>query len=371
MTKSTSKPVSRLEAHLARGAAEWPPDLVGPRSMSRLRRAAGGFPQELEGLFAECHLSSPERTDLVARIVAHDRFRLRDGGSCPEAFLPFVRRWCDPEHVAFQLPAIDLEWDDDSGQPFLCPYFEPDLIRGHRAIEARRRARAALGQERLALANGPEVLRALDPSIPEAWLERLTECIHALPEYGALIPGWSQQRRPGGAARPALRVIIALPRHALPSYLERLRWGGELSRATASMSWLRPSSPWIGFDADIGEDGLGPRLGFYQEHQCVRSDDPDLSLVLGRSEIERLCDPARLRGLRDWVARQPRQPDLGQGRSLSLKLVIGASPEPVVKAYVSTFDVPVAMRRSESAVRERAPDGVHGVFDSVLEESGG
>lgn len=355
-----SETVSRLETHLTRGAEEWPHSLVGPLSMSRLRRAALGFPKELAGLFAECHLSSPERTDLVARVVARDRFRLRDGGSCPEAFLPFVRLWCDAGHVAFQLPAIDIEWDEDSGQPFLCPYFEPDLIRGHRAIEARRRARAALGQERLALANGPAVLRALDPSIPEAWLERLAECIQALPEYGALIPGWSQLRRPGRAARPALRVIIALPRHALPSYLERLRWGGELSLAAASMSWLRPSSPWIGFDADIGHDGLGPRLGFYQEHQCVRSDDPDLAQLLARPEVERLCQPARLHGLRDWVARQPRQPDLGQGRSLSLKVVIGASPEPVVKAYVSTFDVPVAMRRSESAVLE-----------SAIEQSGG
>lgn len=346
---------SRLETHLERGAAEWPQALVGPSSMAKMRRAAEAFfPREVAGLFAECHLSSPERTDLVARVVAADRSRLRDGGSCPEEFLPLVRLWCDAGHVAFQLPAIDIEWDEDSGQPFACPYFEPDLIRGHRAIEARRRARAALGQERLALANGPSLLRALDPSIPEAWLERLAECIHALPEYGVLIPGWSQLNRPGDAARPALRVIIALPREALPSYLERLRWGGELSRATASMGLLRPSSPWIGFDADIGGAGLGLRLGFYQEHQCVRSDDADLTAVLERDEIDRLCEPERLRGLRDWVARQPRQPDLGQGRSLSLKLVIGAAPEPVVKAYVSTFDVPVAMRRSESAVLESA-----------------
>jgi hypothetical protein len=274
---------------------------------------------------------------------------LRDGGHCPSSFLPFVRLWCDAEHPAFHLPAIDIEWDDESAQPFLCPYFEPDLLRGHRAIEARRRQHAALGQECLALARGPAVLRALDPGIPEVWLARLAECVHALPGYGVLIPGWSQRTRPGGAARPALRAIIALPRHAVPSYLERSRWGGDVSEALAWMNLLRPSSPWIGFDVDVGDAGLGSRLGFYQEHPCVRSNDSDIADVLARPAIASLCDPSRLRGLSEWVARQPAQPDSGQGRSLSLKLVIGASARPVLKAYVSTFDVPVAMRASESA----------------------
>lgn len=340
-----------LGSHLDLGAAEWPRELVGPRSLSTLRRAAGGFPHEVAGLFAECHLSLSERTDWVARVVASDRYRLRDGGHCPGSFLPFVRLWCDSEHPAFHLPAIDIEWDDDSSRPFLCPYFEPDLLRGHRAIEARRRQRAALGQERLALAHGPAVLRALDPSMPESWLQRLAECVHALPDYGVLIPGWSQLTRPGGAARAALRAIIALPRHTVPSYLERLRWDGDVSDALAWMNLLRPSSPWIGFDVDIGDAGLGPRLGFYQEHPCVRSNDSDLSDVLARPRIASLCEPSRLRGLGEWVARQPAQPDGGQGRSLSLKLVIGASAQPVLKAYVSTFDVPVAMRTSESATR--------------------
>jgi hypothetical protein len=340
---------ARLRLHLELGAAEWPRDLVGSSSLSNMRNAAGGFPHEVAGLFAECHLSLPERTDLVARVVAADRFRLRDGGSCPSSFLPFVRLWCDAEHPAFHLPAIDIEWDDDSAQPFLCPYFEPDLLRGHRAIEARRRQRAALGQECLALARGPAVLRALDSSIPEVWLERLAECVHALPDYGLLIPGWSQRTRPGGAARPALRAIIALPRHTVPSYLECTRWGGDVSEALAWMNLLRPSSPWIGFDVDIGDAGLGSRLGFYQEHPCVRSNDSDIADALARLAIVSLCEPKRLRGLSEWVTRQPAQPERGQGRSLSLKLVIGASARPVLKAYVSTFDVPVAMRASESA----------------------
>jgi hypothetical protein len=343
---------SMLAFHLNVGAGEWPHDLVGPLSMSAMVGAARGFPREVAGLFAECHLSSADRTDLVARVVASERRQLRDGGSCPPAFLAFVEAWCLATHPAFQLPAIDIEWDEGSGQPFLCPYFEPDLIRGHRAIEARRRRRAAQGEERLALANGPGVLRALDPEIPEPWFERLAECIRALPEYGVLIPGWSQRKRPGDAARPALRVIIALPRAALPSYLVRLRWVGEVSEALSWMSYFRPSSPWIGFDADVGEAGLGARLGFYQEHPFVCSADPELAATLDRLESAGLCEPRRLRGLRQWVAQQPAQPAPGEGRSLSLKLVTlaGGAARPTVKAYASTFDVPVAMRRSEELV---------------------
>jgi hypothetical protein len=341
-----------LAFHLDVGAAEWPQDLLGPLGMSSLRRAAQAFPREVAGLFAECHLSSPNRTDLVARVVASQRRQLLEGGSCPSAFLPFVRSWCLPAHPAYHLPAIDIECDDGTGQPFLCPYFEPDLIRGHRAIEARRRRRGAAGEEPLALAYGPAVLRSLDPEIPESWFERLTECIRALPEYGVLIPGWSQRARPGGAARPALRVIIALPRHALPSYLVRLNWVGQVSAALSWMNMLRPSSPWIGFDADIGEAGLGDRLGFYQEHQCVAAGDPEVVATLDRFESSGLCEPSRLAGLRQWLARQPAQPDFGEGRSLSLKLVTHAlsSAPPIAKAYISTFDVPVAMRRSEDLV---------------------
>lgn len=344
----------RLSAHLELARGEWPPELLGSEGLSSLRRVARGFPREVAGLFAECHLSHPDRTDLVARVVASDRVALRDGGTCPDSFIPFVRLWCDPTHPAHHLPAIDIEWDMDGGVPFLCPYFEPDLIRGHRAIAARRRQRAAVGQECLALEYAPAVLRSLDPSIPDAWFERLTESVRALPEYGVLIPGWSQLTRPGGAARPALRVIIALPRQALASYLVRLRWVGNVSEALTSMNLLRPSSPWIGFDADVCEAGLGSRLGFYQEHQCVCANDPDLADVLDRLEQRGWCDPKRLSALRAWVARQPAQPAFGEGRSLSLKLVVGAPgadpSRPVVKAYISTFDVPVAMRRSESVV---------------------
>jgi hypothetical protein len=341
-----------LAFHLDVGAGEWPHDLVGPLSLSRMLRAARGFPHEVAGLFAECHLSSPDRTDLVARVLASQRWQLQSGGSCPSGFQEFVNAWCLATHPAFQLPAVDIECDEDSGQPFLCPYFEPDLVRGHRAIEASRRRRAAAGEERLALTNGPGVLRALDPGIPESWFERLTECVHALPEYGVLIPGWSQRKRPGAGARAALRVIIALPRHALPSYLERLHWVGDVREALSWMNMLRPSSPWIGFDADICAAGLGPRLGFYQEHPCVSSVDPELAATLDRLEVAGLCQPRRLRGLRQWVEQRPAQPAPGEGRSLSLKLVTVASgsTSATAKAYVSTFDVPVVMRRDELLV---------------------
>jgi hypothetical protein len=340
-------------AHLDIGAAEWPHELVGPCALERMRQGARHFPPVVAGVFAECHLSHPERTDLVARVVAKDRNAVRDEWRCPTAYRDLLDRWCDPAHAAYLLPALDIEWDAGTEQPFVAPYFEPDLIRGHRAIEARRRDRASSGLGRLARDNGPAVLRALDPSIPERWYERLAECIEALPEYGVLIPGWSQLTRPGDGSRPAIRAIIALPRHALTSYLERLGWPGNVHEALVSIELLRPSSPWIGFDADIGAEGLGRRLGFYQEHQCVVRGDADIASTLSRLAARGLCDPARLSGLAAWVDRQPEQPDFGQGRSLSLKLVTGmgaAGEPPTVKAYVSSFDVPVVMRQSESAV---------------------
>jgi hypothetical protein len=345
-----------IDFHLDLGEGEWPRDLVGPLDLANMRRAAQAFPAEVAGLFAECHLSLPQRTDLVARILAEDRQRLLDGGAYPDRFIRFVRYWCREDHAASILPAIDIECDD-GGTAFLCPYFEPDLIRGHRAIAARRRREVALGADCLALSHGPAVMRALDPELPDVWLDRLTECVEALPPYGVLIPGWSQRTRPNGAARPALRVIIALPRHVLPSYLERLHWRGKVSEALSTMNLLRPSSPWVGFDADIGAAGLGDRLGFYQEHHTVCSTDPELEATLARLEATGWCEPGRLHGLRRWVAQQPAQPEPGQGRSLSLKVVTAEGARPTVKAYVSTFDVPIAMRQSEQAVRRPRLNG--------------
>jgi hypothetical protein len=138
----------------------------------------------------------------------------------------------------------------------------------------------------------------------------------------------------------------------LPSYLERLHWVGDVREALSWMNMLRPSSPWIGFDADICAAGLGPRLGFYQEHPCVSSVDPELAATLDRLEVAGLCQPRRLRGLRQWVEQRPAQPAPGEGRSLSLKLVTVASgsTSATAKAYVSTFDVPVVMRRDEVLV---------------------
>ena len=155
-----------LDAHLDAGAEEWPHQLVGPHTLRRMREGAQLFPRHVAGIFAECHLSEPERTDLVARVVAKDRTLLLDEWRCPSAYRELLERWCEPTHPAYLLPALDIEWDADTAQPFVCPYFEPDLIRGHRAIEARRRERVARGLGPLARDNGPAVLRALDPTIP-------------------------------------------------------------------------------------------------------------------------------------------------------------------------------------------------------------
>lgn len=339
-------PTTSVQSHLEVGRVEWPASLVPPDVHARLVESAHKLPDPVMGVFIECHLTEASRTDYGVRMSRADAAAALGVGRCPGHFREFFGLWAGDGHPAARLQTIDIELDmaDASALPFISPSLEPDLLDGLPAIEQRRRQEVAAGRKRFSLDVGIPVLRALDPTLPDGLLATVERFADALPTYGTLIPVWCGSFRPGAHPEPAIRATIALPRILLRSYLRALDWTGDIRGLERVVDLVRPSSPWIGFDADIFEGRLGHRLGVYQEHVWARANDPDLDSTLERLEKKGLCLPSRLGGLRSWLAERPAQAEPGQARSLSLKLVVNGDRPLVVKAYISTFDEAAAMR---------------------------
>lgn len=328
---------------------EWPLGLVPPQAFERACGAAARAPRSITGFFAECHLCDPTRTDLIARVHRWDRAAILAAGSVPQRLTQFFDWWRTVGDPAGIVVAVDVEWDliEEPSEFFLCPLFEPDLCRGHFAIEHRRIERSSRGLPSLTEELGPYQLQALDPEVSPRSLEQLLRCVRELPPLGVLLPGWPSGTRPSSADR-SIRVIVSLPQFAARSYLERLRWPGDLEAFERAADLLCAGQCWLGFDLDISEDGIGPRIGLYREVLWARARDAELMAILsGLAELG-LCLPARLSGLCSWLKARDALETKAERRSLSLKFIVDGTRAPVVKAYVSSFDELGAFTRANT-----------------------
>jgi hypothetical protein len=322
-------------ARLERARQEWPEPLLPSAAYRALLEAAQGAPELSSGVFLECHLADELRTDLVVRVHRGCRDRLLERGRLTAKVERFFRRWSDPSEELGFIPAVDLEVDlDGGGGDFrVCPLFEPELLRGHRAIQDTTERRRAQGLDSLALDHGARLLRVLDERTPARVLTVLGDCARALPAHGSCIPGW-----PNSDLGTSARVMCAMPRYSLAGYLKRIAWPGDVAELEAVASHYWADAAWANIDLDLTTSGVGPRIGLYWEVGRVtprNASFPDLLSRLGESGW---ALPTRLSGLADWIQAQPARPEGDNGRSLSLKLVLAAGAKTVLKAYLSEFD---------------------------------
>lgn len=309
---------------------EVPADLVRAPWWPRLEQASASMPVACHSIFLECHLSDEAgRTDLIARFLPEDRDAALAAGS---DMLPFARnlfaRWADPADSLHGMSFIDIEWDVGAlgAAPFLCPTLEPILLESPRELEATRQEDAALGRPRRARLLAHQLLQALyEDAVSKPLLDRLDEAFEALPPYGSIhYVNYLPQRH--GGSTPALRAIASLRRRDLRQFLQRLGYPGDLERAMAWVNRHDPHSPWTNVDIDLGLEGLGPRLGIYNEFPRPRATDRVLANLLEWLAKDGVAPRERLSALTTWVA-HPR-------RSLTFKLVVGPGEELAVKAYL-------------------------------------
>jgi hypothetical protein len=324
---------------LNKGEAEWPVALV-PREASVLMNAAGRLaPPFASGLFAECHLLHPTRTDLVVRLHPLDADVILAAAPPPSPLTRVLERWRTPgDRIAF-LPAIDLEFDLPGRVVgfFIAPLFEPELMRGLLAIVERDAVRRSVGARPLAEDRGPDVLRAVHDDLSPRVLERVEWCRRMLPSWANFLPGWSCQTRPEWG-EAGVRAVATLPRRSMGQYLESVGWPGDLPLLEELATAFLADKPLVSIDMTIGQDGPVKRVGLYWETVAAHPDDASLARLCGRIKRFSWAREDRWNGLMTWLQERQREDGAAGPRSLTLKLIVEEHSAPALKAYVSNFD---------------------------------
>jgi hypothetical protein len=320
---------------------EWPRALVPEGAFGLLVKAATPGPSFAAGVYAECHLSHADRTDLVVRLHPAHRDALLEAG-CEGRLAVLLELWQDHKSPLSLVPAIDLESDlPGHVEPwFACPLFEPEFLGGVDGILRRDRSRASRGLAPLAAAAGPAILRAVHGAeIPQAILGHLERCRRAMPPWSAFMPGWVRPVRAGGPST-VVRALVTIARHQLLAYLAAIGWEGDAGALDAVLQGFGAGDVKVTADLTLGATGVFPTLGLYWER--LRCTPRDASVTRVCRGIEGLGLPivaARWGGLLDWIAAR----DDGPRRSLSLKLVLVQGAAPQLKAYIPNFDAYAAL----------------------------
>lgn len=324
---------------LRRAEAEWPTELV-PVEARPLMAAAGRLaPPFASGLFAECHLAHPTRTDLVVRLHPADADVILAAAPPPSPLSHVLRRWRTPgDRIAF-LPAIDLEFDLPGRVVgfFIAPLFEPELMRGLHAILERDAARRSIGERSLVEDRGRDVLRAVHHDLSPRILERVDWCRRMLPPWANFLPAWSCQARPGGG-EPGVRAVATVPRRNMTTYLQSVGWRGDLRALDDLATVFLADKPLVSIDMTIGKEGPVRRVGLYWETAAAHPDDATLTRLCRRIAGCSWMRQDRWNGLMTWLERRDRDNGDSGRRSLTLKLVVEDAAPAALKAYVSNFD---------------------------------
>jgi hypothetical protein len=306
-----------------------------------LIKAVSGGPQLAAGIYAECHLCHPDRTDLVVRLHPVHRDALLAAG-CTGHLARLLGVWRDRKSALSLVPAIDLESDlPGHVEPwFACPLFEPEFLGGVDGILRRDRTRVTRGLAPLAAAAGPSILRAVHGAdIHHGILTHLERCRRAMPPWSAFMPGWVRPVRAENGLS-VVRALVTVARHQLAAYLTTVGWEGEAGELDAILRNFGAGEVKVTADLTIGAAGVLPSLGLYWERLRCTLRDASVRRVCRTIEALGLpIDTERWGGLLEWIETR----DAGPPRSLSLKVVLMPGAPSQLKAYIPNFDAHAAL----------------------------
>jgi hypothetical protein len=319
-----------------------PSELVPGSAWARFASLPALLPQALTVAGLECRLEGGEApVDLAVCISAKDGGRetlarhLRD----PEVAaawrnagwslaLDFFERWSNPGSALFdRVPFVWMEFDLDevsSKRPV------PIVFIG---LATDGSAEARCGDCDGVIETGLQALRGR--SLPPRTRRTLRRCHDGLPTGGRFLHLADMSPR----NLDAVRIVAAIPRGVLPSYLERIGWTGSTGDLTATLTMLGEFASSLGIGMDISE-GVGPCLGLEYYYPTSPLDDPRWAALLDRLVAWGACTAEKRSAIAGWPGRAGDPPDPRSWpvqllRPLLIKVVYETGVRVRAKAYLA------------------------------------
>jgi hypothetical protein len=314
--------------------------LVSAAAWRSLRRIADPLPPVSEDAALEVRLDGDDpRVDLslCVRPTDPERSRLAGALSRSEAAMrsrawrraaAFLRAWANeasPLHEAVH--AIWLEFDAEgpaAPEPFLV--FSLDEERLYADGTAMPEALLAC------VFAGIDELSEAGRSPAGTGLER---CLRGLPRY-AQLRHVAVRPTPSGHVT---RLVVRMPWRRLPETLVALGWPGEQGALHAVLASLCPVTLVHAVNLDVGENGLGPRVGIEFIHAGAPRESARWKALFDELESRGACTPERRAAIDAWGGELP-GPRLGPGwlrvrRDLMVKVVHQPGVSLRAKAYLA------------------------------------
>ena len=319
-------------------ADEVGPFLVPEHTLERLHAATDQLDDVLCEFALESHINDASRhVDLVVRVNPENRDTLLSGTSrLSENVLNFMKAWARPSGSLSDIPFIELEYDLNGPctDPWIGPAVEPHVAKGPLAIFRAKKAEREIGGTRDRFQIAKSVLGRLPIAPPSRTLvDRLRRCYEELPTTGSINHFTAAAARPSSRSKDTLRLIVALPKATLHTYLDAIGWLGDKRRVDEALHWFKPYADHVSFDLNIAADDAGDNIAFYTQFRCLRiQDDGLLSFIEALVRRNAVADSCRS-ALQDWI----RKVSGRMGRGLTFKLSIKNDAPSVVKLYLSMY----------------------------------
>jgi len=304
-----------------------PESLVCERERTHLRVAAEPFACCSGEAVVEIHLGGLLQRDLTVRLwPAGAEQMLRGARSVPRSTVCFVTAWLRSKGPLSRVPYVELEQDIVNGQPlqWVGPATRSNFRDGGTTTSTNEQDHDT----------GIAVLRALpDWPPPGAILAQFRVFMERL-RPGTRLNMMSSLGARGFGPRAGLRMILSGPREValeLAALNARNHPRGEQLLA-------RYSQPRIGFDLELGADGVDDYFAFYRRFSNPDWSDADLRVFLDCALGDGLLTREELQGfyILLWNARQKDSvaaPPEGH-LALTFKLALRENAPVRLKAYV-------------------------------------
>jgi hypothetical protein len=334
--------IEQLDETLARLEPRFPPALIPAEALARVRSIARALPATPSFSF-ECRLGEQqERVDFLTAVspawggeeLATPGFTATGplAGPAWERIAAFCTEWTDGSGLLGRVPFFWLEFDIPGPLAGIPPPFptvcvQPGFRQG-RLIDS---SGSTPDEIRRIAWRSLELMRGAP--LPPVVERSVAACFERLPPSSCVVHVAPFSAR----GSDSVRLVLRIPKRAVPDYLGRIGWMGEPSELEERVMGLLDYSGMVDVYLDVGERVLPPvGMGYTVPDS---PGDPRARLLVDRLVEAGLCTPAKREGLLQWLGREhavlpgARWPSQVL-RTASIKLVHRAGQPVEAKGYV-------------------------------------